>query len=112
MKYLYVDLGEEITPNAPKPRVKPVQVNCFVDSDHAVDRSTRISQTWIVLYCNSAAILYYSKMRNMVECSSFGAEFIESQILTELIVSLRYTLRMIGVPIEGAANFFCDNKYV
>ena len=41
MKSLYVDSGEEITPNALKPRGKPVQVNYFVTSDHVVDRETR-----------------------------------------------------------------------
>ena len=40
MKDMYVDAGEEIPPNAPKPRGKPVQVNCFVDYDHAGDIST------------------------------------------------------------------------
>ena len=37
MKDLYVDAGEEIPPNTPKPGGKPVQVNCFVDYDHEGD---------------------------------------------------------------------------
>ena len=41
MKDLYVDSGEEIPPNAPKPRRKPVQANCFVYSDHTGYRATR-----------------------------------------------------------------------
>ena len=41
MKDWYVDAEEEIPPNAPKPRGKPVQVNCFFDSDHAGDRATQ-----------------------------------------------------------------------
>ena len=52
VKDLYVDDGEEIPPNDPKPKVKQVQVNCFIDSDHAVDRETCISQTGIIIYCN------------------------------------------------------------
>ena len=31
---------------------------------------------------------------------------------TDLIFSLRYKLRMIGVPIEGPANILCDNESV
>ena len=111
MKDLYVDAGEEIPPNAPKPRGKPAQVNCFVDYDHAGDISTRQSQTGNILYFNSAPIIWYSKRQNTAESSTFGAEFLELQIETDLIVSLRYKLRMIGVPIEGAAIFFCDNEY-
>ena len=29
-----------------------------------------------------------------------------------MIISLRYKLRMFGVPIDGAANVFCDNESV
>ena len=53
MKYLYVDAGDEIPKNALKPRGKPFQVNCFVDSGHAGDRATRRYQAVITLYCNS-----------------------------------------------------------
>jgi hypothetical protein len=30
----------------------------------------------------------------------------------ELIESLRYKLRMFGIPIKGASNVFCDNTSV
>ena len=40
MKDLYADAGKEIPLNAPNPRGKSVQVNCFVDSDHAGYRET------------------------------------------------------------------------
>ena len=29
-----------------------------------------------------------------------------------MVVSLRYKLRMFGIPIEGATNMFCDNEAV
>ena len=48
MKDLYFDAREEIPPNEPKPRGKPVQVNCFVDSYHAGDRANRRSQMGII----------------------------------------------------------------
>ena len=57
MNYFYVDAREEIPPNALKPRIKPVQVNCFVNSDNSGDRATRRYQTWIILYCNSSPII-------------------------------------------------------
>jgi len=34
------------------------------------------------------------------------------RIATDLIVSLRYKLRMFGVPLFGPANVFCDNQGV
>ena len=48
----------------------------------------------------------------MVESSSFGAEFYALLFTIELIVSLRYRLRMIGVPIVGEDCFPCDNESV
>jgi len=34
------------------------------------------------------------------------------RILVDMIESLRYKLRMFGIPIDGAANVFCDNNSV
>ena len=110
MKDLYVDAGEEIPTNAPKPRGKPFQVNRFVDFDHAGDRDTQIFQKVIILYCNSVPITWYYKRQNTVESSTFGAESLALKIATDLIASLIYKLRMIGVTIGGATNVFCDNE--
>jgi hypothetical protein len=44
-----------------------------------------------------------------VETTTFGSELVAARICKELIVALRYKLRMFGVPIDGPANMFCDN---
>ena len=41
MKKMYPDEVEDIPPNYPTPRVNPVEVNCFGDSDDAGDKFTR-----------------------------------------------------------------------
>ena len=112
MKEIYVDAKEELPTNAPPPRGNPVQVNCFVDSDHAGDKLTRRSQTGILLYCNSSPISWYSKRQTTVESSTFGAEFVALRIAAEMIISLRYKLRMLGIPVPDHANVFCDNESV
>lgn len=83
-----------------------------MDSDHAGDRVTRRSQTGILIYCNSAPVVWYSKRQSTVETSTFGSEFVALRIATELIISLRYKLRMLGIPVLGHANVFCDNQAV
>ena len=110
MRRVYPDAREEIPPNAPPPRGKSVQINCFVDASHADDRVTRRSQTGILLYCNMAPVIWYSKRQTTVESSTFGSEFVALRIATEMIISLRYKLRMFGVEIDGPANVFCDNE--
>lgn len=48
----------------------------------------------------------------MVESSTFGAELIALKIARELIESLRYILRNIGVQLAEPARVMCDNQSV
>ena len=112
MSSLYADANEEMPPNAPAPRGRAVQINCFVDSDHAGNRITRRSHTGIIFYLNKAPISWFSKKQNTVESSTFGSEFVALRIATEQNISLRYKLRMFGIPIDGYTNIFCDNEAV
>jgi hypothetical protein len=96
----------------PEPRGKEVDISCFVDADHAGNRVTRRSHTGIIIFCNLAPVVWYSKRQNTVETSTFGSEFIALRIAVELIESLRYKLRMFGVPLAGPARVFCDNESV
>jgi hypothetical protein len=59
-----------------------------------------------------APIVWYSKAQRTVETLTFGAEFVALKIGTELVKSMRYKLRMMGVPIEGPANVLVDNDSV
>ena len=87
-------------------------MTCFVDADHAGNRVTRRSHTGIIIFCNRAPIIWFSKRQNTVETSSFGSEFVAARIAVELIEGLRYKLQMFGIPIEGPTNVFCDNQSV
>jgi len=111
-KDFYHGAAEAIPPNAPNPRGSSVQMNVFCDSDHAGNKITRRSHTGILIFLNSAPIQWYSKAQNTVESSTFGSEFIAMRICVEMIEALRYKLRMFGIPVDGAANVFCDNNSV
>ena len=108
----YPDATEAIPPNAPESRGASVVVSCFVDADHAGCRVTRRSHTGIIIYVQGAPIMWYSKRQNTVESSTFGSEFIAMKTAIEQIEALCYKLRMMGIPIEGPANVFCDNEAV
>ena len=82
---------------------------CFGDANHAGDKVTQQSHTGIIIFVNRALIIWYSKQQNTVETSTFGSEFVATRIAVVLIESLRYKLRMFGVPIDGATNVYCDN---
>lgn len=115
----YPDAMEEIPVDRPKPRGKPVKINCFVDANHAGNVVTRRSHTGILIFVQNAPIIWFSKRQNTVETSTFGSEFIALRTAKELIVALRYKLRMFGVPIvgpygdaDGPAVVHCDNAGV
>jgi hypothetical protein len=84
----------------------------FVNADHAGNRITRRSHSGIIISCNHAPIVWFSKRQNTVETSTFGSEFIAARIAVELIEGLRYKLRMFGIPIDGPCNVYCDNNGV
>jgi len=108
----YPNAIEPIPPNAPEPRGKLIMISCFADADHAGNLVTRCSHSGIIIFCNKAPIIWYSKRQNTVETSTFESEFVVARIAVELIESLRYKLRMFGVPLTGPANMFCDNNGV
>jgi hypothetical protein len=88
-----------------------------VDDSHFIQADwsnlvTRRSHSGIIIFCNRAPIIWYSKCQNTVETSTFGSEFVAARIAVELNKSLRYKLRMFGVPLVGPANMFCDNNGV
>ena len=108
----YRDAKERLPSDMPPPRGRLVSTHCFVDSDHAGDKVMHRSQTGILIFLNRAPIIWYSKRQNTVETSTFGSEFITMKMAVEQIESLRYKLRMFGVPLEGPTNVFCDNESV
>ncbi len=71
----YRDASEAIPSNMPVPRGKYMTTHIFVDANHAGDTETRRSQTGILLFCNRAPIIWFSKRQNSVEASTFGSEF-------------------------------------
>ena len=111
-KETYPEAEDQIPPNMPEPRGKSVVTTCWVDADHAGCQETRRSHTGIIIYVNSAPILWFSKRQNTVETSTFGSEFVAMKQAVDLVEGLRYKLRMMGIPLDGATSVLCDNLAV
>ena len=47
-----------------------------------------------------------------MESSTVSSEFMALEIVSELLISIQYKLRMFGIPIELPANLFSDNEAV
>jgi hypothetical protein len=111
-KEFYREVQEELPPKMPKPRGQRVTISAFVDANHARNKVTRCLHTGIIIYVQNAPILWYSKRQNTVEAATFGSKMVALWICKELIVAIRYKLRMFGVEVDGPANVFCDNRGV
>jgi hypothetical protein len=111
-KEFYHKAKEALPPNASPPGGLEVQINAFVDANHAGNKVTRRSHTGIIIFLNSAPITWLSKAQSTVESSTFGSEFIAMRIMVEMLKAMRYKLRMFGIPIDDPANVFCNNTSV
>jgi hypothetical protein len=81
-----------IPPNAPPPRGKDIDLQMFVDSDHASDHLTQQSQTGFLIYLNMAPIVWHSKKQATIQTSLFGAEFVAMKQGMEPLGGLHYKL--------------------
>jgi hypothetical protein len=108
----YGDVVEELPAKMPKPLGNPVNITCFVDANHAGNVITRRSHTGILIYLQNTPIMWHSRRQNTIETSTFGSEFVALRNARDLIVALRYKLRMFGIPIHGPAKTYCDNQGV
>lgn len=108
----YDQLEEELPPRMPEPLGNPVTMHVFVDANHAGNVVTRRSHTGILLLIQNSPILWLSRRQNTVETSTFGSEFVATRTGRDLIVAMRYKLRMFGVPIDGPTQVYCDNQGV
>ena len=57
-------------------------------------------------------INFYSKKQLTIESSTYGSEFIALEAAQEMLDSLIYKLKMLGVPISGPVRIFYDKKSV
>lgn len=108
----YPDAEEELPPNMPKGKGKHARITVYVDADHAHDQATRRSVTGIIVFVNNTPIKWVSKRQKTVETSTYGSEICAARIATELILEFRYTLRMLGVNLEGPSLMLGDNMSV
>ena len=110
MKELYPDAVDQLPHDMPEPLGEGVNISCFVDADHAGNKITRRSHTGIIIFLNSAPIIWYSKRQNTVESSTFGSELIALKQAVDMIEGLIYKLRMFGIPVLEESKIFCDNQ--
>lgn len=76
------------------------------------DFTTGRSATGVLHMLNQTPIGWFSKRQGQVETATYGSEFVAARIATEQIIDLRFTLRSLGVPLDGPSWMFGDNQSV
>ena len=103
---------EELPHDMPKPLGKPVFTTTYEDANLYHCMMLGRSATAVLHLVNQTPIDWFSKRQATVETATYGSEFIAARIATEQIIDLRYTLRMLGAPIQSPAYMFGDNQSV
>ena len=68
--------------------------------DHSGGYSMRRSYTLIVLFLNNSPFIWYSNQYNTVESPIFGYEFVVISTEKDMVISMRYKLSMMVIPIN------------
>ena len=100
--HIYHPCKEELPPGMPEPHGEPVFMTMFVDANLLHDMVMGHSCTGIIHMLNKTPMIeWFSKCQNTVETAPYGSEFVAARIGVDQIIDLRYTLRMLGVPLTG-----------
>ena len=106
------DVEEELPSKMLEPRGRSVIIYLFVDANHSGDDMTRHSHNGIIMFVQNAPIVWFVNKQNTAEAATFGSKLVAHRICKDLIVALRYKLRVFRVILEGSAFIFCDNPGV
>ena len=83
-----------------EPLRKEHTVTCYVDADHARDKVTCRFVTGILLLVNNTLLIWYTKRQKTVETSTYVSDFVAAKIETEMVIEVRYKLRILGMGLE------------
>ena len=111
-RHIYGELEEELPYDMPTPLGKAVRTSTYVDANLMHCHVTGRACTGYLTFLNSCPIDWYSKKQSTVETATYGSEFVAARVASEHIIDLRYTLRMLGVPLDGPSFMFGDNMSV
>ena len=112
METVYGTPAEDIPSNALTAKGNPVHTMMYTDTNLLHDLVTGRSATGVLHFFNQTPIDSFSKRQNQVESVTYASEFMAARQAVRQIINLRYTLCMLGVPIEGPSWLFSDNKAV
>ena len=108
----YQYFHEDLDPRFPEPLIPELDINLFVDANHAHDKVTGRSITGLFGFVGSTPVTWSSRRQPSVQTSTFGAEFTALKKAVEQAITLRYYLRSMGINVAKPTPIFVDNMGV
>ena len=75
-----------------------------MDEKHGGNLKDWKGQTGVLIFINKSLIHWYSKSQTKVDASTSAAELCAMKTEVEMIETLRYKLRMFGIPVKVPDN--------
>ena len=108
----YQYFKEEHDPKFPEPTIPELDITIFCDADHGHDLVTGRSITGILAFVGSTPVYWKSTRQTSVQTSTFGSEFTALKKAVEVVITIRYHLRSMGIKVGKPTKIFVDNKSV
>jgi len=106
---MYPDAEEELDKNFPSPRGVPLDSAVYFDSNWAHDEITRRSISGVISFIGNTPVSWISRRQGAIATSTYSAELCAAKVGAEEVISLRYMLRSLGVPVDGPTLLIGDN---
>jgi len=103
-------LKESVPKGLSEPDGSSVRATFFIDANFGHDKVTRRSCSGILTIMNLTPIDRLSKLQNKVETAACGSEFCGVRQTIDKILAERCKSCAPGVPLDGPACMFGDNK--
>jgi hypothetical protein len=103
---------EELPDSMPTPRGKPFRTTKYEDASRMHCLATGRLMSIIIHLVNQTPVQWVCRKQNVVETATYGSELMSARQATEQVMDLRYTLRMMGISLDGLAWMFGDNQSV
>jgi hypothetical protein len=76
------------------------------------DLVTGRAMSGIIHFVKQTPVISFCKKKMTVEMVTYGSEFMVARQAAQQIIDLRYTLRIMVIPLDGPSWMFGDNESV
>jgi hypothetical protein len=89
-----------------------MRTTTYQDANLYHELVTGRAMSGIIQFVNQTPIISICKKQKTLETATYGFELMVARQSAQQIIDLHYTLRMMGIPLDGPSLMFGDNASV